>query len=53
LIIDDYRILEISIFGERKNQDEAFTLLEEYLHKLTQGVTADSNCGTMQVLQNG
>jgi ATP-dependent RNA helicase DHX8/PRP22 len=39
LIIDDYRILEISIFGDRRNQNEAFTLLQEYLHKLTQGVT--------------
>ncbi|XP_076080411.1 uncharacterized protein LOC143051368 [Mytilus galloprovincialis] len=38
LIIDDYRILEISIYGEKEKQHDTFTLLKEYLYKLSQGI---------------
>lgn len=39
LVIDDYRVLEISIFGEREQTNEAFLSLEEYLLVLAEGVT--------------
>ncbi|XP_063402504.1 uncharacterized protein LOC134686725 [Mytilus trossulus] len=38
LIIDDYRILEISIYGEKEQQNDTFTFLKEYLYKLSQGI---------------
>lgn len=38
LIIDDYRTLDISIYGEHERQEEAFNYLKEYLQKLSTGV---------------